>query len=169
MKFNVLIKTRICSCYLIAVRFFLHMQMSCIHDLMYQHPKTHANQEEPNEFSIESQTILLLFYSLGSIARCGRCTACSAWLRFVCHICGILMTQHRICIYRSAWHAFSNVCACMDRVALNGQPPALATLFIKCKCIYVKFNSLCGFELLLMIWFTYECSPRSFILFRVCI
>lgn len=68
---------------------------------------------------------------------------------------------------RSAWHAFSNLCVCMDRVALNGQPPALATLFIKCKCIYVKFNSLCGFELLLMIWFTYECSPRSFILLRV--
>lgn len=28
MKFNVLIKTRICSCYLIAVGVFLHMQMS---------------------------------------------------------------------------------------------------------------------------------------------
>lgn len=35
---------------------------------------------------------------------------------------------------------------------------ALATLFIKCKLhLYTwKFNSLCGFELLLMIWFTFQ-------------
>lgn len=44
---------------------------------------------------------------------------------------------------------------------LMAQPPALATLFIKCKCIYVKFNSLCGLELLLMIWFTFEYMHKT--------
>lgn len=100
MKFKMLTKTRLCACYLIAVRAF-YMQMKCIHicivytvsSLMHPAPasQTDANQEDRMNFPSKVKHTILLYYSLESIGAAQRRTVVAiaphAW-----HDCDLFAT-----------------------------------------------------------------------------